>query len=140
MPINSVMVCIYPLKEELISICWSSSLGNRAKSKQLLSQVCNNEKWHMKSQLTLMNCIKRSLLIDVKRSFSPLSLNHIYKHNHNDSTSEFFMIRHRPASSICKKNKINSFNTNIMINGKNDEKTISSSYKPIYYASLDTVN
>ena len=83
---------------------------------QLLSQVCNNEKWHMKSLLTQVNQIKRSLLIEVKRSFSPVSLNHICNHNHN-SMSENFAIRHRPASSICKENKTNS-NTYVMINEK----------------------
>ena len=72
---------------------------------QSSSSVCNNGKPYVESQSKLRNHIKKSPPIDVKRSSSPIRINHNYNHNHNDSTSENSLIRQRPVFCFCKKIK-----------------------------------
>ena len=50
------------------------------------------------------------------------------------------MIRHRPASPFCSKNKINSSNIHVANNVKNDGKIISPSCKSTHSLPPDTVD
>ena len=60
--------------------------------------------------------------------------------NCNCSTSAILLIRHRPALSICNKNRINSSNTFVVVNGINYYKIISPSCKSIHSVPQNNVD